>query len=305
MEQKHFMDIERAKLGDEITSSNIGCFEVGDHIVIQEKIDGANAAIAYDSENHNLAAFSRKKQLDYCNTLNGFWNWVQELDVEGFREYPNYVFFGEWLIKHTIRYSPDSYRKFYFYDVYDKLNECYLEQSEVQRLAKELSLVYVNTLYDGEFRSWEHCESFMNKPAYGEKQEGIVVKNQTRLNNPNGRLPFVLKIVSSEMSEIQKKNHKEKIEDPQRLKEQGRANTVANMIVTRQRVEKELHKMADEGIIPDKLVPEDMAIIAKVLPKRIYADCLKEEKELVEFAGNFFGRACSAKAMNYAKEIVC
>jgi len=32
--------------------------------------------------------------------------------------------------------------------------------------------------------------------------------------------------------------------------------------------------------------------------------CIKEEKELVESAGEFFGKMCGSKAMSFAKEII-
>ena len=174
------MDISRIKEDTELTVANTGGFHVGNHIVIQEKVDGSNSAIAYDKETNKLVAFSRRQTLDYNNPLNGFWNWVQTLAVEPFSKYPNYVFFGEWLTSHTIKYIQDAYKKFYFYDVYDKENECYLPQSEVKRLADELNLRYVQTFYHGEFISWEHFMSFMHKSDIAvDIPEGIVVKNQT------------------------------------------------------------------------------------------------------------------------------
>ncbi len=63
MKIKHFMDIQRIReQADEGTASNIGGFSVGDHIVIQEKVDGANASIRYDRETGKLAGFSRNQQ---------------------------------------------------------------------------------------------------------------------------------------------------------------------------------------------------------------------------------------------------
>ena len=55
MEHKKFMDIQRIK--PDIVSG----FEVGDKIVIQEKIDGANAAVRYDAETDSVVAQSRKQ----------------------------------------------------------------------------------------------------------------------------------------------------------------------------------------------------------------------------------------------------
>lgn len=62
--------------------------------------------------------------------------------------------------------------------------------------------------------------------------------------------------------------------------------------------------MRDEGIVPEKIEPEDMRIVAQNLPKRIYADCLKEERELVESAGEYFGKMCGSKVMFFAKELI-
>lgn len=304
MEQKHFMDIERVKFGDELTLSNTGGFEVGDIIQITEKWDGSNASIRYDEESGCLVAFSRKLRLDFNKTLSGFWNYVQSLNPEDYKNTPNYVIFGEWGVKNAIKYDQEHYGKWYVYDIYDVENQIYLPQSEVKKFTQEHGLIYIHVLYEGEFISWEHCMTFCNSPAYGNMQEGIVIKNQTKLNSPNIRVPFVLKIVNECFSEVKKDNHRQKIEDPQKIREREHAQGIVGMIVTKRRVEKELYKMRDEGIVPEKIAPQDMKIIAQNLPKRIYEDCLKEERELVSSAGEFFGKLSASKAMAFAKEII-
>lgn len=304
MVQKKFMDISRVKFGDELTPSNTDGFEVGDIIQITEKWDGSNASIRYDIETGKLVAFSRKLELNFNNTLNGFWNFVQSLNAEEYKNTPNYVIFGEWGVKNAIRYDKESYGKWYVYDIYDVENQMYLPQNEVKKFVEEHGLIYIHVLYEGEFISWEHCKTFCNSPAYGEMQEGIVIKNQTKLNDPNSRTPFVLKIVNDCFSEVKKDNHRQKVEDPQKIKEREHAQGIVDMIVTKRRVEKELYKMRDEGIVPEKIAPQDMKLVAQNLPKRIYEDCLKEEKELVESAGEFFGKMCGTKAMSFAKEII-
>ena len=304
MEQKKFMDISRVKIGDELTPSNTGGFEVGDIIQITEKWDGSNASIRYDIETGKLVAFSRKLELSFSKTLNGFWNYVQNLNAEDYKDTPNYVIFGEWGVKNAIKYNSEFYKNWYVYDIYDVEKEEYLPQTEVKKFVEKHGLTYIHVLYEGEFISWEHCKTFCNSPAYGDLQEGIVIKNQTKLNNPYSRTPFVLKIVNDCFSEVKKDNHRQKIEDPQKIKEREHAQSIVDMVVTKRRVEKELYKMRDEGIVPEKISPQDMRLVAQNLPKRIYDDCLKEERELVESAGEFFGKMCGAKAMNFAKEII-
>lgn len=297
------MDISRIKEDTELTVANTNGFEVGDHIVIQIKFDGANASFRYDNETGKLSAFSRKQPLTYNNTLSGFWNYVESLDAEKFKDYPNYVFFGEWAVKNKIIYKPEFRKIWLMYDVYDVENQSYLPQTDVKALADKFGFTYIHTLYDGEFISWEHCRSFMNEVIYSESiEEGIVVKNQSKLNDPNSRTPFVLKIVNDKFAEVMKNRVKEI--DPEKEAEKTKASEIVESIVTRSRVEKEIYKMRDEGILPEKIEPKDMKIVAQNLPKRIYEDCVNEEKESVMAAGEYFGKMCGSTVMKHAKSII-
>lgn len=302
---KHYMDISRIKeIGEtEFTETNVGCFVVGDMIQISEKVDGANASIALDEEG-NLVAFSRKQQLDYNNNLRGFWNYVQELDKTKFQDLGKRVIFGEWLCSHTVKYNADAYNKWYVYDMWDTETEQWLPQSVVKEFAESHGLEYVHVLYEGEFISWDHCKSFLNSPAYGNDQEGIVIKNQTRINDPNTRQPFYLKIVNDSFSETKIKNHVKKVLDPQHQEEKNQAEEMAKQLITRERILKEINKMIDEGILPEKLQPKDMSVIAKNLPSRVYHDLIKEEIEFIAVGNRYFGKAVNAVVMNYAKQIV-
>lgn len=172
MEQKHFMDIERAKFGGELSASNVDGFEVGDIIQITEKWDGSNASIRYDIETETLVAFSRKQILNFNNTLNGFYNYVQQLDAKLFANTPNYVIFGEWGNKNKIIYRPECYKRWYVFDIYDVEKQQYLPQDTVKAFAESHGIEYIHVLYEGPFISWDHCRTFMNSPAYGDQQEG-------------------------------------------------------------------------------------------------------------------------------------
>lgn len=303
MKQKHFMDIENLREEDtELRMGNGHGFEPGDIIQISEKWDGSNACVAYDIETDSLVAFSRKQELSFNNTLNGFYNYVKQLDKEDFKDYPNYRIFGEWGNKNKIIYNQECYKKWYVYDIYDVETECWLPQSIVKQFCKEHNLIYIHILYEGAFISWEHCKSFMNSPAYGEKQEGVVIKNQSKLNNPNSRLPFYLKIVNDSFKESMKT--REKVVDPEAEMAKAEAQKIIESIVTKNRIEKELFKMRDEQILPENIEPKDMKLVAQNLPKRIYEDCMKEEKELVIQCGEYFSKLLSGQVMKLAKEII-
>jgi hypothetical protein len=96
MKHKKFMDIER------LNTNFVEGFRTGDEIYIEEKIDGANAAIRYDSETDTVICQSRKKILNEENNLRGFYEWGQTLDKGKIKEIlgDNLVLFGEWLVPH-------------------------------------------------------------------------------------------------------------------------------------------------------------------------------------------------------------
>ena len=75
-------------------------------------------------------------------------------------------------------------------------------------------------------------------------------------------------------------------------------------IVTKRRVEKELQRLKEEGVLPETITSQDMKLVAKNVPKRVYDDCMKEERELVEATGEFFSNMCNSVTMKLIKEII-
>ncbi len=298
MEHKKFMDIERLK------ENYANGFQSGDHILIQEKIDGSNAAIRYSTDTEEIIAQSRKNILSLSNNLRGFWEWTQTLDKQLIKKAlgDQYVLFSEWLVPHSVKYPEERYNHFYAYDIYDVVNQKYLPQHKVKEIVEYLGLTYVPVFYDGEFISWEHCMSFVGKTELGgEYGEGIVIKNQARLNDPNSRLPFYVKIVGEKFTET--KGHKVKTVDPDKLKTMEENKALAATIVTEARVVKLLNKFVDENILPEDWGAKEMHIIAKNLTKAVYEDCVKEEPETVKQIDNF-GKVANSIAMQIAREVM-
>lgn len=299
IEHKKYMDIKVADI------ATIGGFEVGNHIVIQTKVDGANAAIRYDAETDTLIAQSRKQILSSDNNLRGFYEYVQLMDKNKVKAVlgTRYIAYMEWLVPHTIKYPAEAMNKAYCYDVYDTEEGKWMPQDFVKEVAGKLGITYVFTWYDGEFFSWEHCKSFLGGSVYGEEQqEGIVVKNETKLNDPNNRQPFYVKIVNEKFHE-KMKNKEGKTLSPEEIAEYNNNFDKTKTIVTRARVEKILHKGIDEGQIPENWTAEDMKTIAKYVPREVVADCFKEEKEIVaEIDG--FTKFANKATMEIMKEIL-
>lgn len=296
---KKYMDIGRLKPRD------LDGFEVGDLIYVQEKIDGANFSIKYDEESDSIKAFSRKKELDFKETLRGAWEFSQSLDKELVKEVlgNDLILFGEWLVKHSVPYPEDKYQKAYFYDVYDSVNELYLPQDKTTEIIDRLGLLKVPLFYVGEFTSWEAINSLLGKTQMGgEYGEGVVIKNMTKLNNSNTRLQFYVKSVCEQFCET--KSHKIKMVDVDAINERAILRELTSSIVTLARVEKILNKFVDEGLLEEDWDEKSMSIIAKNLGRRVYEDCIKEEEDIVKQVGEKFGKFASSISMEYAKDIL-
>ena len=311
MKQKHFIDIQNIREEDtELRNRNTYAFDNNPIIQITEKVDNSNACACWDFETNQMVAFSRKQELNFQNTLSGFWNYIQELPdttKQVFRRLNNWRVFGEWTGQKNkiVYYDTGKIKHWYVYDIYDMETKRWLNQDTVKDFCREAKLEYVHELYYGKFISWEHCRSFMNKPFYGDKQEGIVIKIQDGLDNWDNhdiKAPFYLKIVNEDFKESMKT--KEKIIDLEKENAKNEARKIMESICTQNRIEKELYKMRDEGILPEKIEPTDFRTVAMNLPKRIYEDLLKEELELVQQCGEFGGKMCQQVSMSIAKDLI-
>lgn len=296
---KKYVDIERLK--DKFAEA----FKVGEHITITEKIDGANASIAV-SEDGKLIAFSRRNELTPESNLQGFYEYVQSLDptmiscVLGTR----YIFFGEWLVKHTIKYPQEKMKQFYVFDVWDTEIEQYIPWEQAKQMAEFCGLKMIPVFYDGPFTSWEHVYSFVGKTEMGGEPtgEGVVIKSQDRLDNKFSGTPAYVKIVAKEFSEVHQSKPQKDI-DPAKIAARQAAEALAETIVTSRRVEKAIQKFVEDGIVPEDWDEKDLGTIAKNLPRAIYNDCVKEEPETVAQIENF-GKICGSLSMKLARGLI-
>jgi hypothetical protein len=271
---KKYQDVIRhGKTGTHLT------LEGNPHIVIQEKLDGANAS--FKREGDQILCFSRNTQLDEHNTLRGFYNWVQaNLKVDQLLD--GVIYFGEWLVKHKLSYGGNE-NEFYLFDIYNTFTEEYVSFSMVKDESKRLSLNLVPVFYEGEFQSLEHIQSFVGRSVLGEVGEGVVVKN-TAWKNKYGSQQFT-KIVSDEFSEIAKVK-KQVVNQPQDALQE-----FVNTTVNKARVSKIIHKLVDEGLLAEDYAIEDMGSILKNTGTRVFDDVIKEElDELLKLVKSKIGR---------------
>jgi hypothetical protein len=301
MDQKKYVDIERLK--DKYAMA----FKAGEHITVSEKIDGANASIRYDAETGSLAAFSRRQRLTEDNNLQGFYVYVLTLDPVKWADVTSngrFIVFGEWLVKHTIKYPDDLMRKFYVFDVWDTEVEQYVPWFLTYQIAQALGLKTVPIFYDGEFTSWEDLYALVGRTEMQAEPtgEGIVIKSQDRLDNKFSGTPAYVKIVAKEFSEVHQSKPQKEI-DPAKIAAKQAAEAQAETIVTQRRVEKIIQKFVEDNLVREDWDEKDLGAIAKILPRAAYEDCVKEEPETVAQIENF-GKLCAQVAMKHARNLV-
>lgn len=300
MEQKQYLNISSLRDDD------LPDFHVGDHIIVEEKIDGANFSFRYDAEKDQICSFSRRVELHAKNTLFGAWEWSQKLDKKKIAEFlgSNLIMFAEWLAPHTVKYPDEKYFNAYCFDIMNAETEQYLPQEHVKKIVQDLGLSYVPVFYDGPFTSWEALEDLVGRTELGgEYGEGIVIKNMTRLNDPDENFQFYVKIVGEAFKEkkaiggwgMKMLDHKH---------EKSVEKELTESVVTTARVRKLILKMMDEQELPINWKELDQRKIMRKLSNAVYYDCVKEEPDTVEQVGKEFGKYAAITARSELNELM-
>jgi len=149
---------------------------------IQEKIDGANVSVWLDAESGDLKMGSRTRILRDDEEFNGFVPYIK--NHEGIKKLlndnPNWRLYGEWLVRHTIAYSETSYRKMYLFDIWTGAE--YLPSNVVVEVGEKYDIPTVP--HHGFFDSptVDQLAEFVGKTQFGDRGEGIVIKNLDFVN---------------------------------------------------------------------------------------------------------------------------
>ena len=164
------------RLGKEETDGILDC-----EFVVQEKVDGANCSIFWlDGE---VRCGTRTRMLPKDESFNGFQETVNaNSKVKDFlQSNPHLILYGEWLVKHTITYPDEAYRKIYLFDVYDTTNDVFVPQEVVSGLAQQLELEYPHVFAVGKLTE-DEIKEFVGKSAIAPAGEGVVLKAQGFVN---------------------------------------------------------------------------------------------------------------------------
>ena len=139
------------------------------HVVIEEKVDGANAGLSFDdsgelllqSRGHYLTGGARERHFDLFKT------WASAHRSALHRALgSSFVMYGEWLFaKHTVFYDalPHYFLEF---DVLHKDSESFLSTPERRRLLQGLPVASVPVLREGPMPALEALRGLIKKSLY-------------------------------------------------------------------------------------------------------------------------------------------
>ena len=151
------------------------------NVVVQEKVDGANCSIFWHED--EVRCGTRTRMLPKDESFNGFQEFVNErpLIAEFLRKNQDLALYGEWLVKHTISYPNEMYRRVYLFDIYNTLDNTWANQAEVLKTAESLELEYPKLFAVGELTE-EAIKEFVGKSHIAPAGEGVVIKHEGFVN---------------------------------------------------------------------------------------------------------------------------
>ena len=168
----------RLQPGDEDLSQRAFSEIAGRHLVVEEKIDGANTAVSFTGEGelrlqsrgHYLTGGYRERHYDLLKQ----WAMVHQealFRVLGSR----YIMYGEWMYaKHTVYYDrlPHYFLEF---DIFDRQEGIFLSTQRRHEMLKDLPVVSVPVLKTGLFQNKEQLLSLLGTSRYisGRKTENL------------------------------------------------------------------------------------------------------------------------------------
>ncbi len=152
--------------------------------VVQEKVDGANISIFWHEGKVRCGTRTRMlpEEREEGN-FNIFQDAVKanELIHEWLEDHQDIILYGEWLVRHTITYNEEAYRKIYLFDIYDKVNDTWANQEDVKFIAEKLGLEYPHIFAEGKLTQ-KQIEEFVGKSMIAPAGEGVVIKQPNFVN---------------------------------------------------------------------------------------------------------------------------
>lgn len=173
------------------------------YLVIEEKIDGSNVGISFidgelklQNRSHYLQGGYKERQYDLFKV------WANSLKEELYKIIgERYIIYGEWMYaKHNIFYDQLPHY-FIEFDIYDKLEEKFLDTEKRKQILKNSPIISVPVLKEGKFKSLDEIIDLMGNShfisnKYVEHYQDINIKNKDPLTSTNLMEGLYIKVES-------------------------------------------------------------------------------------------------------------
>lgn len=160
-----------------------------DHVVITEKVDGANMGFSLSSDRSRILVQNRSHYISTSSheQFKKLGLWVDEhfdalKKVLGRDPYfaQRYILYGEWLVAtHSIAYTrlPD---RFLAFDLYDRSADKWVDRRSLENILHATGIRLVPVLYEGPMPDEHDLRGFVQRPSlyYDGPVEGVYVKTE-------------------------------------------------------------------------------------------------------------------------------
>lgn len=171
-------------VGDVVASNDTTRVMWANSVFVQEKIDGANLAIAIVDGHpvmRNRDKFVKKGEQRKSAAATQFksaWNWFYE-NIDKFKALDGYSVYGEWLVaQHGLPYNALT-DWFMVYDLLDQQTCQFVDTAVAMKKAKDAGFSTLDPIYTGKLDGYDDLvEMAQGESPYavGHKREGVVVK---------------------------------------------------------------------------------------------------------------------------------
>jgi hypothetical protein len=168
------------------------------------KIDGTNASFWWDTEANAISGGSRTRILSLDKDNAGFLAWLlQQRKLNALAaEFPQFRFYGEWLVPHSLKtYRDSAWRQLYLFDVLDVRTAEFLHYDVYSEILKARDVEYIPCIATAKNASYEQLTQLRDRNFYLIEEnsgcgEGIVIK-QYGWKNKFGRQTWAKLITNS------------------------------------------------------------------------------------------------------------
>lgn len=178
---RHLVNLGGASRDDLIMSASDSKIFYGTHVIIEEKIDGANMGISinkdYQIQVQNRSHYITPKTHAQFKPLA---KWLTDHTGELFTilEPGRHILYGEWVhAKHAIGYDqlPDW---FIAYDIYDKKTKKFFSRQKLEEALENTTVPIIPKIFEGIIKDEKQLLTWMNKKSYfyDGPAEGIIVR---------------------------------------------------------------------------------------------------------------------------------